>query len=100
MRIDLNHGSLPVPENIRGGTATQTPAENSAGNVFVADQAELSGAHAQVQALTAQASQLPEVREERVHALRQALQSGQYHPGPEKIAGALFAHMIFAGSPA
>jgi flagellar biosynthesis anti-sigma factor FlgM len=100
MRIDLNHGLPSVPENKRSGTGSQVAAENSAGNMFATDQAELSGAHAQVQAMMAQASQLPEVREERVNALRQALQSGQYRPSAEKIAGALFAHMIFAGSPA
>jgi anti-sigma28 factor (negative regulator of flagellin synthesis) len=39
------------------------------------------------------------VRTERIHALRQAIQSGQYQSSPEKVAGAVFAHMI-AGSAA
>jgi flagellar biosynthesis anti-sigma factor FlgM len=46
-----------------------------------------------VEALAAQASQLPEVRQERVQALREAVQSGRYDVNPEQVAGALLAHM-------
>jgi flagellar biosynthesis anti-sigma factor FlgM len=46
-----------------------------------------------VAALAAQAAALPEVRQERVQALRQAMQSGQYHADPQKLAGALMSHM-------
>jgi anti-sigma28 factor (negative regulator of flagellin synthesis) len=47
-----------------------------------------------VQALVARAAQLPEVRQERVHALRQTIESELYHPGSEQVAGAMFEHMI------
>jgi flagellar biosynthesis anti-sigma factor FlgM len=57
------------------------------------DQAQLSGAHLQVAALAAQAAALPEVRQERVQALRQAIQSGQYRSDAQKLAGALISHM-------
>jgi len=96
MRIDLNHGPQTLPEPNRsspqnagaaGGASSSTAASGE-------DQAVLSGAHAQVQSLVAQAFQLPEVREERVLALRQAIQSGHYESSPEKVAGAMFAHMI------
>ena len=95
MRIELNAGPQPAPESNRS-SAQNTGAAGSptASHALGEDQAQLSGAHAQVQALAAQASQLPEVREERVQALRQAVQSGQYHASPEKVAGAVFAHMI------
>jgi hypothetical protein len=36
---------------------------------------------------------LPEVRQERVSVLRQAVQSGDYRPDPEQVAGALFSHL-------
>jgi len=96
MRIDLNQAQQPLPETNRNsapstGVAVNSSASNALGGE---DQAQLSGAHAQVLALVAQASQLPEVRQERVHALRQAIQSGQYQSNPEKVAGAVFAHMI------
>jgi len=96
MRIDLNHGPQSSIETNRSGTQSTGAAASSSANRVVSgeDQAELSGAHAQVQALVAQASQLPEIRQERVHALRQAVQSGHYQPSPEQVAGAMFAHMI------
>jgi flagellar biosynthesis anti-sigma factor FlgM len=96
MRIDLNHVPQAFTEPNRNGSpgagaAVRSSASNGLGGE---DQAQLSGGLAQVPALVAQASQLPEVREERVHALRQAIQSGQYQSSPEKIAGAVFEHMI------
>ncbi len=39
------------------------------------------------------AAQLPEVREERVTSLRQAIQNGSYHPSPADVAGAMFSHL-------
>jgi flagellar biosynthesis anti-sigma factor FlgM len=99
MRIDSNHGLQPLPENERSTTSQANAAGASAlGNSAVGeDQAQLSGAHVQVAALTAQASQLPEVRQQRVQALRQAIQSGSYHASPQQVAAAVFAHLI-AGS--
>lgn len=98
MRIDLNHESQPLPESNRSSTpGTAVPVSTSASSGLAGsgeDQAELSGALVQVQALVAQASQLPEVRQERVQALRQAVESGTYQASPEQVAGAVFAHMI------
>jgi flagellar biosynthesis anti-sigma factor FlgM len=100
MRIDLNLGPQPLPESNRSSTPVSGgPVNSSGGALSGEDQAQLSGSHAQVLALVTQASQLPEVREERIHVLRQAIQSGQYQSSPEKVAGALFAHLI-AGSAA
>lgn len=95
MRIDLNHGLQQLSEsNHSDAQSTVAAGSSSASHVAGEDQAELSAAHAQVQALAAQASQLPEVRQERVQSLRQAIQSGQYHSSPEEVAGAMFEHMI------
>jgi flagellar biosynthesis anti-sigma factor FlgM len=95
MRIDLSLGPQPLPETNRGNTpGSGVPATSSAGALGGEDQAQLTGSHVQVLALVAQASQFPEVREERVQSLRQAIQSGQYQSSPEKIAGAIFAHLI------
>ena len=103
MRIDLNPTAQPFTENNRGSAAGTVGAGSSAaskptGGLGGGDQAEVSGAHLQVQALVAQASRLPEVREERVQALRQAVQRGHYQSSPEEVAGAVFTHMI-AGPP-
>ena len=100
MRIDLNLGPQPLPETNRNTPSTGVPASPSGGSALNReDQAQLSGSHAQVLALVAQASQFSEAREERIHILRQAIQSGQYQSSPEKVAGAIFEHLI-AGSAA
>jgi len=57
------------------------------------DQTQLSGAHAQVQELAAQASQLPEIREAKVQALREAVQGGHYRANPANIARGLISEM-------
>jgi flagellar biosynthesis anti-sigma factor FlgM len=104
MRIDLNHGLQTAPESARSGsqnsgTSGSSSTSHMLGSVLGEDQAQLSGAHVQVAALAAQVSQLPEVRQEKVQVLRQAIQSGRYTASPDQVAGAVFAHMI-AGSAA
>jgi len=42
-----------------------------------------------VQTLKAALAKVPEVRAERVAALRQQVHSGSYHPSNEKVAGAM-----------
>jgi flagellar biosynthesis anti-sigma factor FlgM len=98
MRIDLQNGpqqaaetSLNPKDTTAANSSTATQAQ---GLGFGEDQAQLSGAHVQVASLAAQALQLPEVREERVASLRQAVAGGHYRPLPEKVAHAVLAHMI------
>jgi flagellar biosynthesis anti-sigma factor FlgM len=99
MRIDLNSVPQPSPESDRSSaSSTAAHASSAAGNQAEGvdvDQAQFSGAHVQVQALAAQVLQLPEVRQERVHALRLAIQNGDYQPSPEEVAGAVFDSMMF-----
>jgi flagellar biosynthesis anti-sigma factor FlgM len=94
MRVNFNHGAQPASETNRSGAQNHTEARQVASRGLAEDQAQLSGAHAQVGALTAQAAQLPDVRPERVQALRLAVQSGAYRASPEAVAGALVSHMI------
>jgi flagellar biosynthesis anti-sigma factor FlgM len=97
MRVDLNPSSQPLSETNRGNTPNAAaPANSSASNALGTgeDQAVLSGTLVEAQTLVAQASQLPEVRQERVSALRQAVQSGSYQTSPEQVAGAVFAYML------
>jgi flagellar biosynthesis anti-sigma factor FlgM len=94
MRINSDHGSQPLPESGRSNTA-KLPAESTSGSSpgsLAGDQAQLSSAGAQVTALAAQLLQLPEVRQERVQALRQAIEAGSYAPNPQAVAGALLDH--------
>ena len=80
------------------GRDKQTSAANTSSARLEpeADQAQLSGAHIQVQALAAQASQLPEVREAKVSALRDAVQSGRYRPDPANTAKGLMSEMFLS----
>ena len=98
MRIDLNYAPQAAPESdrIRAQNPTAAGGPSAAKAETAEDQAQLSGAHAQVAALAAQVSQLPEVREQRVQALRAAVAGGRYQSDPQKTAGALFAQMMAA----
>jgi len=95
MRINPYFGPQQTSETGRDkqpSQANSTPARVEPG----ADQAQLSGAHIQVQALAAQASQLPEVREAKVNALRDAVQSGHYRPNPANIAQGMMSEMALS----
>jgi flagellar biosynthesis anti-sigma factor FlgM len=96
MRIDQNYGPQAAPSAERSETqnGAAVSGAGTAGTPPGEDQAHLSGAHAQAEALAAQASQLPEVRQERVQALRQVVLKGQYNPEPEQVAGAMFDSML------
>jgi flagellar biosynthesis anti-sigma factor FlgM len=98
MRIDLNPGAQPLPESSRSTSQSSAASAGSAGAAATSalgeDQAQLSGAHAQVQSLVAHALQLPEIRQEKVNALRQAVLGGGYQPSSTQVAAALFAHLV------
>ncbi|HTU40733.1 MAG TPA: flagellar biosynthesis anti-sigma factor FlgM [Candidatus Aquilonibacter sp.] len=99
MRIDANLGAQGLPETEPSGNQSASkvggqPAGAASGGVLGEDQAELSDTYAQVQALTAQALQFPEIRQEKVNALRQVVQDGSYQPSSDQIAGAMFTNML------
>jgi flagellar biosynthesis anti-sigma factor FlgM len=96
MRIDPNQIAQALPESSRasGPSPANADARASAGSPLGEDQAQLSGVHVQVQTLAAQASQLPEIRQEKVNALRQAVLGGSYQPSSTQVAEGLFAHMV------
>jgi negative regulator of flagellin synthesis FlgM len=95
MRINFHSGPQPAGElesnRAQNAADGRRLAHSSAAG---ADQAQLSAAHVQVQALAAQAAQLPEIRAEKVQSLREALAKGEYRIEPEKLAGALVSHMM------
>ena len=95
MRINPYFGAQQTAETGRDRQTSQANVP-SARVEAEPDQAQLSGAHIQVQALAAQASQLPEVREAKISALREAVQSGQYWPDAGKIAQGLMSEMFLS----
>jgi len=101
MRIDSNPGAQSLPDSARISNQTSaTPAQGSnqglpgVSSPLGEDQAQLSAVHAQIPAWVAQVSQLPETAQEKVDALRQAVINGTYQPGPDQVAGAIFANMV------
>jgi len=84
MKIELNRPALdslaPSHESSAGVSADQGL------QALEEDQATLSTDKATVDALAAKALSSPEIRQDKVDALRQAIKSGQYNLEPETIA--------------
>ena len=95
MRIDSNQTVPLSPESGRSSSAGASGVEKRAPirSALGEDSAQLSGAQVQVQALVAQALQFPEVRQEKVDALRQSVFGGSYQPTAKQVAEAVFAHL-------
>jgi flagellar biosynthesis anti-sigma factor FlgM len=71
-------------------SSTSRPLGRSLGE----DQARFSGARWQVQALRERALQFPEIRQEKVDALRAAVLGGNYQIDSKQLADAMFSHLI------
>lgn len=94
MRID---SAVPVPENLqtqnvasRGSSAQPNPSTSIDAN----DQTQLSSSNTTVQQLKSTLSQTPEVRQDRVEALRQAVASGSYQVSDQQLANAMASDML------
>ena len=55
----------------------------------ITDQTQLSASQSRVQDLKAELTRLPDVRQERVAALRQAIGNGSFHPSDQQLADAI-----------
>ncbi len=98
MRIDLNPGAQPLEESNRPNGSSTAATTRSAENIFAQDRTQLSDAHAQVQTLVAEAAHLPEIRQEKVQSIRQAMAGGIYRPVPQQTAGAMLADLMVVRS--
>jgi flagellar biosynthesis anti-sigma factor FlgM len=102
MRIDSNQAAQSLPES--GPADSPKPTSSEAGSATNSalgeDEANFSGAPAQLQALAQRALQFPEIREEKVGALRQAVLGGNYQPSSKQLADAVFAHLLAASTAA
>lgn len=95
MRIDLNQAAQALHES------DQTSKLGLADEAYVSldrapgeGPAQLSVARAQMQVLIAQVSQLPEIRQEKVTALRRMVLGRVYQPPLDQLAEAVFVHML------
>jgi negative regulator of flagellin synthesis FlgM len=98
MKIDPRILSLndSQPDRVKGANNKSSNASSPAKTIGVSpangeDRVSLSTAHGEVQTLTAQLANVPEVRTDRVTALQQRVQNGQYKPDSQKVADAMIA---------
>ena len=88
MKIETNSPTAiplpagPVAKQVSNGTVAAAQSASEDRTTFHTD--SLS-----VQSLTSQAMSLPEVRQDKVDALRQSVSSGEYQPDATKTAGAI-----------
>lgn len=98
MKID---GSNPFPETqtatFKRANVSEGTESNEVNETPDTDGASLSSG-SNISALAAQVKQMPDVRQERVDALRQAVESGQYQVSDKQIAEALHAQILSTGS--
>ena len=95
MRVDA---PLSFPENLQpqkvasSGSPTQQnrPAPVDSGQ----DQAQLSVDNETIQQLQTNLSQVPEVRQERVNALRQAVSNGSYQVSDQQLSDAMGSDLL------
>lgn len=94
MRIDLNPSAMP--ELGRSGEAAAGAKPGDMTGLAAAnaeDVAHLSTGSDAVHQLKMQLDALPEVRQERVNALRQAISAGAYRISPQAIATAMLTEL-------
>ena len=95
MRVD---GPLSIPENLqpdkvaRSGSPTQQSSPAPVGSDQ--DQAQLSVDNNTIQQLKANLSQVPEIRQERVDALRQAVSNGSYQVSDQQLSDAIGSDLL------
>src|SRR5208282_5335482 len=90
MRVDA---PLSFPENLQPQKVASSGSPNQPSRAVPVDsgndQAEFSADNATIQQLKANLSQMPEVRQERVNALRQAVSSGSYQVSDQQLSDAI-----------
>jgi len=92
MKIDLQ-GRIPqAPESAAAANSAGTRKSSSPGGRAV-DTAELSGLQETAKRLSAAVLAQPEIRQERVAALAQQIQSGNYRTTPGQTAEALLSQL-------
>lgn len=95
MRIDA---ALPLPENQQtskvANSGSSSPQNRSAPASSGQDQAVLSVDSGTIQKLKASISQVPEVRQDRVNALRNAISSGSYQISDQQLGNAIGAEQM------
>jgi negative regulator of flagellin synthesis FlgM len=105
MRIDpnlqyLQNAQTDASQGVKGPASQQASATGSTPQTAETDSGDtvqISGRAGEVQQLMTQVSQTPDVRAQRVAALRQQIQQGTYQPTNEQLAGAVASEAFGIG---
>jgi negative regulator of flagellin synthesis FlgM len=90
MKIDINAtltGQVPTEraaKQVSTGCPTTFPSNTE-------DKTTLSSSKTSVESMTSQALQTPEIRQDKVSAIRESIKNGSYDLDPSKIASAIIA---------
>jgi len=94
MRIDLNPSAMPeLGRSAEAASGAKAADTTKAGAPDAEDVAHLSSGSDAVQKLKTQLDALPDVRQQRVDALKQAISDGTYKISPQRIATAMLAEL-------
>jgi flagellar biosynthesis anti-sigma factor FlgM len=96
MRIsDLNiPGSTSVsPKKTTGVGGKKSDSSAVSKGAQKGDQVDISGTGGMMKALRASYDQAPDVRMEKVDALKERIDKGEYHPQADEIASAILRHV-------
>ena len=98
MRIDLTTNSMPELERSQSSGTSANAAARPTGSVSgnADDVAQLSTSSDAVASLRAQLDGVPDVRQQRVESLRQAISAGQFTISPQRIADGMLAGSAFS----
>ena len=92
MRIDLNPSAMPeLGRSSEAASGTKTADMTKAAPPDAEDVAHLSSGSDAVLRLKVQLDTVPDIRQERVEALRQAINDGTYQISPQAVATAMLA---------
>lgn len=95
MRIDLQTKAADFSQTSRVREGENASRSRSARQVDRDnDEAKLSLAAGRIQAMAESVIALPEVRSDKIEALRRALREGSYHPQPQQVASSMFAELL------
>jgi negative regulator of flagellin synthesis FlgM len=91
MKVDLTPSALPAsdPSQVRKPVHTDEAGSSAPGSSEDLDKVTLSLDSSGIASLQATALSQPEIRSDKVQALKQAIASGQYKLEPDKIAQAI-----------
>jgi negative regulator of flagellin synthesis FlgM len=79
-------GGISVPKTGKSEAAGTKDTTSSPGKIGSVDKVEISGKGKEIAELMASINQLPEVRTDKVDAVRKAIEAGNYSIDPMKIA--------------